>query len=462
MNGKDRKANPVALIPFIVFIVSYLGIGITLIANGDPMGFYGFKSPIAVLLGIIVAFLILKGNIEDKFDVFVKGCGNENIIIMCIIYLLAGSFSAVSSAMGGVDATVNLGLSIIPPNLIAVGIFVIACFISISTGTSVGTIVAIGPIAVGFAEKTNIPMAFIIATLIGGAMFGDNLSVISDTTIAATRTQGVEMKDKFRTNLGMAIPAMLITVVLLLIFGRPEVVPVIENLEYNIIKVVPYVFVLVTAVAGVNVFVVLTLGTVLSSVIGLYYGTFGLLECSNIIYDGFLGMFEIFLLSMLTGGLAAMVQEAGGLDWLLNKIKGFVKGRKSAEVGIALITSIADAATANNTVAIIIAAPIARNISEEFQVDPRRSASLLDSFGSIMQGFIPYGAQLLMAVQFTNGECSPFDIMPFLWYQFALTIIVIASIFFPFADGYIKKNPWDFEKWQPMSETKKQAAENKA
>lgn len=448
MEKNKSKANGIALIPFIIFIVSYLGIGATLIYKGEPMGFYGFKSPIAVILGIIVAFVILKGNMEEKFQVFVRGCGNENIIIMCIIYLLAGAFSTVSKQMGGVESAVNLGLSIIPPKFITVGIFVIACFISLSTGTSVGTIVAIGPIAVGCAQKANIPMALMIATLIGGAMFGDNLSIISDTTIAATRTQGVAMRDKFRTNIVMAIPAMIITCILLLIFGRPETPPVIENLNFSIIKVLPYIFVLIAAVIGVNVFVVLTLGTLFSGVIGLYYGSFGVLEYTNFIYDGFVGMFEIFLLSMLTGGLAAMVTHAGGLEYLLRKIKSLIKGRKSAEVGIALITCLTDAATANNTVAIIIAGPIAKNISEEYRVDPRRTASLLDCFGSVMQGFIPYGAQLLMAVQFSNGEVTPFQVMPYLWYQFILAIIVIVSIFVPFADGYIKKHPWDFANWK--------------
>lgn len=455
MERKKNKPNSIALIPFLVFIIAYLGIGIKLIKSGDPMGFYGFKSPIAVILGIIVAFFLVKGNIDEKFEVFVKGCGSENIIIMCIIYLLAGAFSAVSGAMGGVDSTVNFGLTVISPNYITVGVFIIACFISIATGTSVGTIVALGPIAVGCAEKANIPMAFMIATLIGGAMFGDNLSVISDTTIAATRTQGCAMRDKFRTNIIMALPAMIIALILISIFGKPEVAPNIEKLEYSIVKIVPYLFVLIAAIAGMNVFVVLTLGTILSGIIGLSYGAFNLLEYSNIIYDGFTGMFEIFLLSMLTGGLAAMVEQGGGLQWLLDKIGGLINGRRSAEIGVALITSLADAATANNTVAIIIAGPIARRIAEKYKVDPRRTASLLDCFGSIMQGFIPYGAQLLIAVQFTEGRCSPFDVMPFLWYQFILAAVVILSIFFPFADGYIKKHPWNFETWTPVESEEK-------
>ncbi|WBW49375.1 Na+/H+ antiporter NhaC family protein [Peptoniphilus equinus] len=448
---ENKKPNFLALVPFILFIGSYLAIGTTLVVNGDSMGFYGFKAPIAVIIGIIAAFLMIKGKMDDKFNAFIKGCGDENIIIMCIIYILAGAFSTVSKQMGGVDATVNLGLSVIPPGLITVGIFVIACFISISTGTSVGTIAALGPIAVGFAEKTTISMPLIIATLIGGAMFGDNLSVISDTTIAATRTQGVEMRDKFRANLAMAIPAMIVTVVLLVVFGRPDVVPAKEVYEFDFIKVIPYIFVLVGSIAGLNVFVVLVLGTMLSGAIGLFNGAFNLLEYSNFVYDGFAGMFEIFLLSMLTGGLAGIVSFGGGIEWILTKIKGFIKGRKSAEVGIAVITSLTDMATANNTVAIIIDGPIVRNIVEEYKVDPRRSASLLDSFGAIMQGFIPYGAQVLTAVQFTEGQVSPFQVMPLLWYQFALAFFVILSIFIPFADGFIKKNPWDFAKWAPKS-----------
>lgn len=446
---QERKPSFIALVPFILFIVSYLAIGSSLVFSGESMGFYQFKAPIAVIIGIIAAFFMIKGNVTEKFDVFIKGCGDENIIIMCIIYILAGAFSTVSKQMGGVDATVNLGLSIIPPGLITVGLFVIACFISISTGTSVGTIVALGPIAVGFAEKTTISMPLIIATLIGGAMFGDNLSVISDTTIAATRTQGVEMKDKFRANIAMAVPAMIVTIILLIIFGRPEVAPIKEVYEFDFIKVLPYIFVLVASVVGVNVFVVLVLGTMLSGAIGIATGAFGFLEYSNLIYDGFVGMFEIFILSMLTGGLAGLVGYGGGLDWLLNTIKSFIKSRRSAEIGIGLITSLTDMATANNTVAMIIDGPIVRNIVEEYEVDPRRSAALMDTFGAIMQGLIPYGAQVLMAVKFTEGRVSPFEIMPLLWYQFALAFFVIVSMFIPFADGFIKRNPWDFQKWEP-------------
>ena len=450
MEKSKFKPNGVALVPFLIFVVVYLGIGVTLVAKGDPMGFYGFKGPVAVIVGIIAAFLMHKGSIDEKFDALVKGCGDANIITMCIIYILAGAFSVVSKQMGGVDSTVNLGLTLIPPNFVTAGLFIICCFLSIATGTSVGTIAAVGPIAVGFAEKAGISMPLMIASMVGGAMFGDNLSIISDTTIAATRTQNVDMRDKFRVNIALALPAAILTVILLLIFGRPSVTPQIESLEFNIIKVLPYVFVLVAAIAGLNVFAFLLGGILFSGIIGMAYGAFDALQWTNHMYDGFNGMFEIFLLSMLTGGLAYMVSQAGGMEWLLQKIKGMVKGKKSAELGIGALTLLTDAATANNTVAIIIDGPIAKEMCEEFKVDPRRSASLLDAFSCVMQGLIPYGAQLLIACSFTNGLVNPVGLIPLLWYQLLLALFLTLSIFFPFANGYIKKHPWNFEEWKAV------------
>lgn len=450
MEKSKIKPNGLALVPFLIFVVVYLGIGVTLVAKGDPMGFYGFKGPIAVIIGIIAAFLMHKGSINEKFDALIKGCGDVNIITMCIIYILAGAFSVVSKQIGGVDSTVNLGLTLIPPNFVAAGLFIICCFLSISTGTSVGTIAAVGPIAVGLAEKSGIPLPLMIAAMAGGSMFGDNLSIISDTTIAATKTQGVDMRDKFRVNIILALPPALITIILLLIFGRPVQTPEVQSLEFNIIKVLPYIFVLASAVAGVNVLIVLLGGIIFSGILGLVYGSFNALQYTNHIYDGFNGMFEIFLLSMLTGGLAYMVTEAGGMEWLLTKIKNTVRGKKSAEMGIGALTLITDAATANNTVAIIIDGPIAKEICEEFGIDPRRSASLLDAFSCVMQGLIPYGAQLLIACQFTNGLVNPISLIPLLWYPLLLGVSLIVSIFFPFANGYIKKHPWDFKAWKAV------------
>jgi len=445
------KANGIALIPFLIFLVIYLGTGIVLQAQGVEMAFYQLPAPIAALIAIIFAFIMSKGSLDDKFSTFLKGCGDENIIIMCIVYILAGAFSSVSGAMGGVDSTVNFALSIIPPQYVTAGIFIIACFISLATGTSVGTIVAVGPIAVGLAEKAGLNMALVIASLIGGAMFGDNLSIISDTTIAATRTQNVEMRDKFRLNFLMALPAAILSVIVLLAIGKPEVVVEAESYTYNVIKILPYILVLVAALVGVNVFVVLTAGIIASGAIGLAYGDFGLIELGQHIYDGFAGMFEIFILSMLIGGLAKLVERDGGVQWLLDKVRGMIKGRSSAEIGIAALVSLVDSATANNTVAIIISGPIAKEISNEYQVDPRRSASLLDSFSCVFQGLIPYGAQMLIAIGFTNGAVSPLEVIPKMWYVFFLAILAIVSIFVPFTDSVIRKDPWNFEHDKPMS-----------
>ncbi|MBE6044018.1 MAG: Na+/H+ antiporter NhaC family protein [Clostridium cochlearium] len=445
MNSNSVKASGKTLIPFLVFVAIYLGSGVILQAQGVEMAFYQLPAPVAIFCGIISAFFILKGSINEKFDSLIEGCGNKDIIIMCTIYLLAGGFAAVSKAMGGVDSTVNLGLTFIPPQYITVGLFVITAFISISTGTSVGSIVAVGPIAVGLAEKSGLAMPLVLAAVMGGAMFGDNLSVISDTTIAATRTQGCEMKDKFRINIFIAAPAAIITIILLLILGRPEVTPPAQIYDYNIIKVLPYLFVLILAIIGINVFVVLTGGIILSGAIGMIYREFTLIGFTQEIFNGFSGMIDIFLLSMFTGGLAHMITKAGGIEFLLQKIKKMVKSKKSAELGIGILVGLTDAAVANNTVAIIINGPIAKEMCNEYRVDPRRSAAMLDIFSCIMQGIIPYGAQMLILLSFTKGTVTPFQVIPLLWYQQLLGLSAIVSMFIPFADGLIKKEPWNWE-----------------
>lgn len=443
---ESKKSSFVGLVPFIIFILVYLGSGLLLQSKGVDMAFYQLPAPVAVFIGIISAFILFKGSITHKFDSFLKGCGEENIIIMCIIYLLAGAFAGVSKAMGGVDATVNFGLTYIPSQFIAAGVFVIAAFISTATGTSVGAIVALGPIAIGLAEKSGVYMPIVLAALMGGAMFGDNLSVISDTTIAATRTQGVEMRDKFRVNMTIALPVAVITVILLLVFGRPEFIPEAEVYSYNFIKVIPYILVLGLAVAGVNVFAVLTLGIIVSGGIGFYYGQFTLLKYAQEIYAGFTGMNEIFLLSLLTGGLAVLVREAGGIEWLIEKVQKIIVGKKSALIGTGILVGLIDAAVANNTVAIIIAGPIAKKISNEYKVDPRKTATVLDTFSCIFQGAIPYGAQMLIMLGFTQGEVNFTQVFPLLWYQGLLFVLTLVSFFIPFADHYINKTPWDWDK----------------
>ena len=430
-NKIENKASFKGLIPFLVFILLYLGTGIFLNIQGVELAFYQLPGPVAAFAGIVVAFIIFRGTITEKFNTFLEGCGHPDIITMCIIYLLAGAFAVVSKAMGGVDSTVNLGITYIPPHYIAVGLFVIGAFISTATGTSVGAIVALGPIAVGLGEKSGVPMPLILAAVMGGAMFGDNLSVISDTTIAATKTQGVEMRDKFRINLYIALPAAILTIILLFIFARPDVVPEAVSHDYNLLKVLPYVFVLVMALVGVNVFVVLASGVLLSGVIGFIYGDFTLLSFGKEIYNGFTNMTEIFVLSLLTGGMAQMVTREGGIDWVINTVQKFIVGKKSAKLGIGLLVSLADIAVANNTVAILISGGISKKISENNEIDLRESAAFLDIFSCVFQGMIPYGAQMLILLGFAAGKVSPTQLIPLLWYQLLLAIFTIIYIFVP-------------------------------
>ena len=430
MEQKPSKANGLALIPFLIFIGIYLITGMVLNARGMEMAFYQLPAPIASFIGIIVAFMLFKGSFEEKLSLFLKGCGDENIMIMCMVFLFAGAFTSVSSAMGGVDSVVNLGMTVIPPHYIAAGIFAMSAFISISTGTSVGTVTAVTPIALGLASAGGLNTTLVVGAVIGGSMFGDNLSMISDTTIAATRTQGVKMKDKFRANFAISFPAAIVTVILLLIFGRPEVVPEVQEYSYSLIKVLPYLFVLIASLLGINVFIVLTGGILFSGIVGIAADSFTVLELANHVYNGFTGMFEIFLLSMITGGLAKMVEKEGGIDWLLQKISKIIKGRKSAELGIAAMTSLTNMTTANNTVAILIASPIAKDISERYEVDPKRTASLLDIFACIFQGILPYGAQMLFACALMENLNSPFQVITKCWYQYILMLFAVLSICF--------------------------------
>lgn len=439
------KPSGKALIPFAVFIFLYLGVGIILETSGTEMAFYQLPAPVAIIVGVVVAFIIFKGSIEEKFSQFAKGCGNENILIMCFIYLFAGAFATVAKSMGGVDSTVNLGLSFIPAQYITAGLFVISAFISVATGTSIGTISTVAPIAIATAEKAGLNMTLIVAAIIGGAMFGDNLSVISDTTIAATRTQNCELKDKFKVNFYIALPAAILTFILLIFFGKPETIVPIQKLDYNLVKVIPYILVLGLAVSGFNVFLTLGVGTVVAGIVGIAYGDLTPLTFAQNIYAGFTGMNEIFLLSMFTGGLAHMVTQHGGLQWILEKIQSVVKSEKSAQIGISAIAAAADMAVANNTVAIIITGPIAKELSRKYKVDPRKSASLLDIWTCIFQGFIPYGAQILLAGSLTAGAVSPLALFPFLWYQQLLAVFTLISMFIPYADGLIKKRPWNWE-----------------
>lgn len=445
---EERDASGVALLPLLLFIVIYLGAGMILQSKGVEMAFYRFPTVVAMTIAVIVAFLMYhKTGINENFTLFARGAGDENIMTMLMIYLLAGAFSSVAGAMGGVASTANLGLTIISPRFIVPGIFVIAAFLSTVTGTSMGTIGAIVPIAYQMAKTADLNMAFVISAVMTGAMFGDNLSMISDTTIAATRTQGVDLKDKFRTNAWISLPSAVITIVLMIIFSKGGTS--VGQLDYSVIKVIPYVLVLGLALAGLNVFTVLLIGILSASVVGIGTGTIGLMDIAGKIWTGYQGMMEVFLLSMLVGGLAEMTKHYGGLKWLITKTSKLFKGPKSASVGIAALTAITDAAVANNTVAIIVNGEIAREISEKYRIDPRRTASFLDIFSCIMQGFIPYGAQFLMTASLTKNSVNPTDMIPYNWYLIIIAAVSILSVVIPSYNKRVCKGEWDWEHMMP-------------
>ncbi|WP_116769118.1 Na+/H+ antiporter NhaC family protein [Maribacter litoralis] len=420
---KAVVANYKALFPFLVFIIVFLGVGIF------QQDFYALPAPIAVIAGILVAFLMFKQAMDEKIAVLLKGCGNDKILTMCLIYLLAGAFAATTKAMGSVDAIVHLGLDVISGQFIYVGVFVIAAFLSISTGTSVGAIVALAPIVMGFADTGNFSLAILCGALLGGAMFGDNLSVISDTTIAATQSLNVKMSDKFKANIKIAVPAAFISMIILIYQG---LVMDTQGLEmeaysYSILKIVPYLIVITLSVIGVNVFVTLVLGAISAGILGVFYGDFTILEFTRISYTGFTNMTEIFLLSLLTGGLAALVTYNGGIEFILLKIKTLVKSKKSAQFGIAALVSTINMAIANNTVSIIISGPIAKSINDEYALENKQTASILDVFACITQGLLPYGAQVLMILSFANGSISYIDLVSNTWY---LLLLLISTILF--------------------------------
>lgn len=451
---KEREASGIALLPLLLFIVIYLGAGIILQSKGVAMAFYQFPSVVAMTIAVIVAFFMYhKTGINDNFTLFARGAGDENIMTMLMIYLLAGAFSSVAGAMGGVASTANLGLTIIPSRFIIPGIFVIAAFLSTATGTSMGTVGAIVPIAYQMAKTADLNMAFVMSAVLTGAMFGDNLSMISDTTIAATKTQGVELKDKFKTNAWISLPSAAITIVLMIIFSKGGTS--VGHLDYSVIKVVPYILVLGLALAGLNVFAVLLIGILSATVVGMGTGAIGLMDVAGKIWEGYQGMIEVFLLSMFVGGLAEMTKHYGGLKWLIAKASKLFKGPKSASVGIAALTAITDAATANNTVSIIVNGEIAKDISEKYKIDPRRTASFLDIFSCIMQGFIPYGAQFLMTASLTKNSVNPTDMIPYNWYLMILAVVSILSVVIPSYNKIVCKGNWDWEHMMPDYEVAK-------
>ena len=425
----EKKPNPSALIPIVVFLVIYLGSGIYfefIHPTEGQMGFYIMSVVVAFGLALIVAFFQNKDlSFDEKIHLCALGIGDDNITTMLFIFLMAGAFSGLASAAGGAESTANMLLNIIPGNYAIPGLFVIACLISMAMGTSVGTISVLVPIAAAVASA-GLSLPLTVGTVVGGAMFGDNLSVISDTTIAATRTQGVEMKDKFRVNFKIAAPAAIITLVILIVYAASHPAAGLSHYDFNILLALPYFLVLALALIGLNVFVVLGIGILLFFVIGLGAGTLTIPDAFSAMGAGTTGMFETMIVTILVASISALMKEHGGFAAILAFIRKHFKSRKGGMLGICLLTGLMDIATANNTVAIVIAAPIAKDISEEYGIEPKKTASFLDTASCIFQGIIPYGAQILIAASLSG--LTSIAIMPFLFYQFLLTAFVLLSI----------------------------------
>lgn len=422
---QEREPRFKALIPFLVFVVFYAGLSIA------AQDFYSVSMPVAFLVASASAILLNRRvSLEHKVDIYARGMGDSNIMIMCLIFILAGAFAASAKAMGAVDATVLIARHLIPEKLLVAGFFVVASFISLAIGTSCGTIAALTPIALGLVGSSGSP-ALMIGAVVGGAMFGDNMSMISDTTIAATRTQNVNMRDKFIMNFKMAAPAAVLAVVLYLVMGSSGTAADLPSVTWkHIVCTLPYLVILLGALVGFNVMALLFLGTVISLVIGCLSGL-GFQAALSEIGKGALGMSETLIVALLSGGLLSLIRHNGGVSYILRKIEAAVAGRKGCEFGVALLVSLVNLFTANNTVAIVVAGPIAKNLSDKYHCDPRRTASILDIASCVVQGILPYGAQILIAVGICNGlkiDISPLKLAGAAYYPMLLAVALVFSI----------------------------------
>lgn len=417
-----------ALSPLIVFVVLYLVLSLV---AGD------FSSvPLTVVFLISSVYAVAtstKFSLKERIDIYGQGASTPNLLLMLWIYVLAGAFSQSAKGMGAIDTTVNLALNILPPSMILPGLFVTACFISISIGTSVGTVVTLVPIAAGIATQTNSNVALLTAVIVGGAYFGDNLSFISDTTVVATQTQGVRMKDKFKVNLMIVVPAVVVVLAVYAFMGFGMQAPTHVG-QTDLLKVVPYLAVLVTAVCGLNVMAVLVLGIALCEIIGVLGGSYDFYGWLNALGNGIVGMGELIIIAMMAGGMLEIIKVNGGIDYIIEKLSGRIRGKRGAEFSIAALVSLVNICTANNTVAILTVGNIAKQISEKFGIDPRKTASILDTFSCTIQGIIPYGVQILLAAGLAHVQ--PVDIIPYLYYPFAIGIAASLSILLRYPKRY--------------------------
>lgn len=417
-----------ALSPLIVFIVLYLTLSIV------AGNFSRVPMTVVFLIASVYAIVTSKDfSMRQRIDIYSKGASTPNLVLMLWIYVLAGAFAQSAKSMGAIDATVSLTLNTLPAGMILPGLFVAACFISISIGTSVGTVVALVPIAVGLAQGTSSNVALMTAVIVGGAYFGDNLSFISDTTVVATQTQGCKMSDKFKVNSLIVAPAVVIVLAIYAYLGwGMEASGHVANVEY--IKVLPYLAVLITAICGINVMAVLVIGIVLCGIIGMAYGDYGFYGWLDAMGKGIVGMGELIIIAMMAGGMLEIIRTNGGIDYIIKRLTAHVNGKRGAELSIAALVSLVNVCTANNTVAILTVGNIAKRITEKYGVDPRKTASILDTFSCFVQGVIPYGVQLLLAAGLAH--LSPVDIIPYLYYPFAIGIAATLAILLRYPKKY--------------------------
>ena len=417
-----------ALSPIMVFVTLYL---VTSIVAGD---FYKVPITVAFMAASVYAVIVSGGiPLSSRINAYSRGAATEQMMLMVWIFILAGAFANSAKAMGSIDATVNLTLALLPPQMLIAGLFVAACFISLSIGTSVGTIVALTPIAAGIAAQTGTSLPMMTAVIVGGSFFGDNLSFISDTTIAATQTQGCKLSDKFRVNSFLVMPAALIILIVYVLIGTdtqaPADIPALEPL-----KVLPYLVVLVTAIFGMNVMAVLTLGLLLTGGVGMITGSYDLYGWLGSMGEGIVGMGELIIITMMAGGLLELIRQRGGIDFLIQLLTRHVTGKRGAELSIAALVSMVNVCTANNTVAILTVGGIAKHIGDRFGLDNRKCASILDTFSCFTQGLLPYGAQMLMAAGL--AQLNPIAIIPYLYYPFAIGIIALIAILIRYPRRY--------------------------
>lgn len=420
-----------ALSPLFVFLILYLATSII------AQDFYKVPITVAFLISAVYALWLTKGTADQRMKIFAKGAGNTQMVMMLLIFVLAGAFAASAKAMGAVDATVNLALRYLPNSFILPGVFLASCFISLSIGTSCGTIAALTPVAVGIAQQSDIDVGMMVGLVVGGTYFGDNLSFISDTTIIATQTQGCKMNDKFKVNSRIVVPVAIIMLITYFILGKgvmlSHTIP-----EVDFWKVLPYIVVIITAVYGINVLLVLVIGLVMSGIIGIVNGSYDIFGLFSSMNEGMMGMAELIIVTILAGGMLELIRYNGGIDFIIKKITSNISSQKAGEFAIAALVCLVNICTANNTVAIITTGPIANDIANKFNIDKRKSASILDTMSCFTQGLLPYGAQVLIAAGL--AELNPIEIIPWLFYPMAIGIAVMLSIAFRYPRKYSYTN----------------------